>query len=95
MFEIPIKLACYGLRRSEICSLTIDDLNGNTLTIDSAKALDKSTDNSSSQSNTASSESNQSSTPSTVEQTPQVEAGLESIRAEEHMITLKLKITKS
>ena len=30
MFEIPIKLACYGLRRSEICSLTIDDLNGNT-----------------------------------------------------------------
>ncbi len=41
MFEIPIKLACYGLRRSEICSLTIDDLNGNTLTIDSAKVLDK------------------------------------------------------
>ena len=41
MFEIPIKLACYGLRRSEICSLTIDDLNGNTLAIDSAKVLDK------------------------------------------------------
>ena len=37
MFEIPIKLAYYGLRRSEICSLTIDDLNGNTLTIDSPK----------------------------------------------------------
>lgn len=41
MFEIPIKLACYGLRRSEICSLTMADLNGNTITVDSAKVLDK------------------------------------------------------
>lgn len=41
MFEIPIMLACYGLRRSEICSLTLDDLHENTLIIDSAKVLDK------------------------------------------------------
>ena len=26
--EIPIILACYGLRRSEICALTLDDLEG-------------------------------------------------------------------
>ncbi|MGN0352435.1 MAG: tyrosine-type recombinase/integrase [Roseburia sp.] len=41
MFEIPIMLGCYGLRRSEICSLTLDDIKGNTITIDSAKVLDK------------------------------------------------------
>ena len=34
--EIPISLGCYGLRRSEICALTIDDLNGNELTINKA-----------------------------------------------------------
>lgn len=26
MFEIPISLACYGMRRSEICALTLDEL---------------------------------------------------------------------
>lgn len=35
-FEIPILLACYGLRRSEICALTMDDLVENTLTINKA-----------------------------------------------------------
>ncbi len=35
-FEIPILLACYGLRRSEICALTIDDLDGTTLKINKA-----------------------------------------------------------
>lgn len=38
-FEIPILLACYGLRRSEICALTLDDLKENTLTIDKAKVM--------------------------------------------------------
>ena len=35
-YEIPIRLACYGLRRSEICALTLGDLDGNVLTIDKA-----------------------------------------------------------
>ena len=38
-FEIPILLACYGLRRSEICALTLDDLTGNTLLIDKAMVM--------------------------------------------------------
>lgn len=41
--EIAISLACYGLRRSEICALTPEDLNGNELTIN--KALVKGVDN--------------------------------------------------
>lgn len=36
MFEIPILLACYGLRRSEICALTLDDLDGDILHINKA-----------------------------------------------------------
>ncbi len=39
-FEIPILLACYGLRRSEICALTLDDLVDNTLTINKAMVFD-------------------------------------------------------
>ena len=35
-FYVPIMLACYGLRRSEICALTPDKINGNIITIDSA-----------------------------------------------------------
>ena len=35
-YEIPLLLATLGLRRSEICALTPDDLNGNTLTINKA-----------------------------------------------------------
>ena len=41
MFEIPLLLACYGLRRSEICALTIDDLEENTLHITKAMVQDK------------------------------------------------------
>lgn len=38
-YEIAIRLACYGLRRSEICALTIDDLEENILTINKALVL--------------------------------------------------------
>lgn len=40
-YEVAIILASMGLRRSEICALTIDDLNGNTLTINKALVYDK------------------------------------------------------
>ncbi len=30
-FEIPIKLGCYGLRRSEICALTVEDIDDNNV----------------------------------------------------------------
>lgn len=39
-YYIPLALATFGLRRSEICALTADDLNGNLLTIDKAKIQD-------------------------------------------------------
>ena len=35
-YEIPLVLATFGLRRSEICALTPEDLDGNTLTINKA-----------------------------------------------------------
>lgn len=41
MFEVPILLACYGLRRSEICALTLDDLEDNTIHINKAMVMDK------------------------------------------------------
>lgn len=41
MFEIPIRLACYGLRRSEICALGIPDLKNHCLTINKALVKDK------------------------------------------------------
>lgn len=34
--EVAITLAAYGLRRSEICALTLSDLKGNTLSINKA-----------------------------------------------------------
>lgn len=40
-YEVPIMLACYGLRRSEICALTPEDLVEDVLTINKAKVLDK------------------------------------------------------
>lgn len=40
-YEIPIMLAMYGLRRSEICALVPGDLNGVVLTICKAKVQDK------------------------------------------------------
>ena len=42
-FEIALILAMFGLRRSELCALTLDDLDGNMLTID--KALVQSVEN--------------------------------------------------
>lgn len=42
-YHIPIQLGIMGLRRSEICALTLDDIDGNTLTID--KALVKNVEN--------------------------------------------------
>ncbi len=36
-YEIPIALACYGLRRSEICALTLDDIQGDVVKITKAK----------------------------------------------------------
>ena len=38
--EIPVMLGAMGLRRSEICALTPQDLKGNVLTINKAKVLD-------------------------------------------------------
>ncbi len=38
-YEIPIILACYGLRRSEICALDLSDLDGDVLHIDKAKVF--------------------------------------------------------
>lgn len=35
-YEIPFKLGCLGLRRSEICALKKSDINGNSLTINKA-----------------------------------------------------------
>ncbi len=32
-FEIPLILACYGMRRSEICALTVDDIDGDIVHI--------------------------------------------------------------
>ena len=42
-YEVPITLAALGLRRSEICALTIDDLDGTILTV--SKALVQNEDN--------------------------------------------------
>ena len=38
-YEIPIILACYGLRRSEICALTVEDMDGDVVKICKAKVL--------------------------------------------------------
>lgn len=41
MFHIPIQLGMLGMRRSEVCAATIDDLEGNILHINKAVVLDK------------------------------------------------------
>lgn len=41
IYEIPLLLATFGLRRSEICALTIDDLDGNMLTINKALVINE------------------------------------------------------
>ncbi len=38
-YEIPLILACYGLRRSEICALSPEDINGDIIKINKAKVL--------------------------------------------------------
>lgn len=40
-YEIGLKLCAMGLRRSEMCALTVDDLDGNMLTINKALVLDE------------------------------------------------------
>ena len=40
-YEVAFFLACLGVRRSELCALTLDDLNGNVLTINKAKVQDE------------------------------------------------------
>ena len=40
-YHIPFELALMGLRRSEICALTLDDIGGNLLTINKAKVKDR------------------------------------------------------
>ena len=39
--HIPFQLGVMGLRRSEVCALTLDDIDGNTLTINKALVYDK------------------------------------------------------
>lgn len=41
MFNIAIRLSCYGLRRSELCALSLSDLQGNKLTIDKVKVQNR------------------------------------------------------
>lgn len=43
-YEVPIMLACYGLRRSEICALSIDDIEGDKIRISKALVQDKDND---------------------------------------------------
>ena len=38
-YEIPLVLACYGLRRSEICALRLEDIDGDMIKISKAKVL--------------------------------------------------------
>lgn len=40
-YEIPFLLGTYGMRRSEICALTLDDIDGNTISINKALVQDK------------------------------------------------------
>ena len=41
-YEIPFRLGTYGLRRSEVCALTMDDIKGNTVKINKALVQDSS-----------------------------------------------------
>lgn len=40
-YEIPIALACYGMRRSEICALQADDIEGDIVHINKALVMDE------------------------------------------------------
>ena len=41
IYEIPFFLFCLGLRRSELCALTVDDLDGCKIKIDKAMVMDE------------------------------------------------------
>lgn len=41
VYEIPLVLAAHGMRRSEICALTADDVTDNTIIINKAMVQDK------------------------------------------------------
>lgn len=40
-YEVPITLACYGMRRSEICALQPEDVDGDVVRISKALVLDE------------------------------------------------------
>ncbi|MCI9141122.1 MAG: site-specific integrase [Lachnospiraceae bacterium] len=40
-YEIPITLACYGMRRSEICALQAEDIEGDIVHINKALVMDE------------------------------------------------------
>lgn len=40
-YEIPLILACYGLRRSEICALSTEDIEGDVVHINKAMVIDE------------------------------------------------------
>lgn len=40
-YEVPIILGSFGLRRSEICALTPDDIDGNDIIVNKAKVMNK------------------------------------------------------
>lgn len=40
-YEIPLVLACYGLRRSEICALSPEDIDGDVVHINKALVIDE------------------------------------------------------
>ena len=40
VYHVPFQLGIMGLRRSEVCALTLDDIDGNTLTINKALVQD-------------------------------------------------------
>lgn len=40
-YEIPVMLACYGMRRSEICALTPEDIEGDVIHINKALVQDE------------------------------------------------------
>ena len=40
-FEVPIMLACYGMRRSEICALQPEDVDGDIVHINKAMVLNE------------------------------------------------------
>lgn len=41
VYEIPLVLACHGLRRSEICALTLEDIDGDVVRITKAMVQDE------------------------------------------------------